>query len=177
MINSFKGKYFFLSNFYDAFVVYNGVPYNNNEAAFQSQKCIDIKDRRAFSELTPNQAKKKGRHVKLRDDWEDVKVGIMFEICWKKFVKHPMLYRKLIETYPQELIEGNDWGDKYWGVCDGEGKNALGEILMCIRYYFLDHSSKMNLDKIKQMQPITLDQIRKIRIEGEKKYEKTDRKI
>lgn len=32
-----------------------------------------------------------------------------------------------------ELIEGNTWGDRIWGVCDGVGENRLGKILMRVR--------------------------------------------
>ena len=38
----------------------------------------------------------------------------------------------LIEVQ-QELVEGNTWGDKVWGVCDGVGENNLGKTLMRIR--------------------------------------------
>lgn len=38
MISAFRGKYYFLSNFYAAPVVWDGVSYKNNEAAFQSAK-------------------------------------------------------------------------------------------------------------------------------------------
>ena len=38
MIDSFKGDYCFLSNFYEAKVTYEGITYLNNEAAFQSIK-------------------------------------------------------------------------------------------------------------------------------------------
>ncbi len=37
-IDSFRGKYFFLSNYFIAPVMYEGLTYQNNEAAFQAQK-------------------------------------------------------------------------------------------------------------------------------------------
>lgn len=37
-IDSFRGQYFFLSNFFPAPVIYGGLTYQNNEAAFQAQK-------------------------------------------------------------------------------------------------------------------------------------------
>lgn len=163
MIDNFKGKYFFLSNFYNIAVVYDGIQYMNNEAAFQAQKMVNWEDRKDFSELKPGVAKRKGRHVELRDDWEEIKVSLMLEICWTKFISHPELSKKLIETYPHELVEGNDWGDRYWGVCDNEGKNVLGEILMYIRNHII--LQDMDLKTLQQMRPITLEQIIEDRIE------------
>ena len=37
---------------------------------------------------------------------------------------------KLEETRGSELIEGNTWGDRFWGVSRGIGENHLGKILM-----------------------------------------------
>ena len=79
-INSFRDNYFFLSNFYEAPITYNGLTYRNNEAAFQAQKCIISEDREAFTNLNPSEAKRKGRKVVLRRDWEQVKISIMADI-------------------------------------------------------------------------------------------------
>lgn len=38
MINEFRGKNFYLSNFYEVPVTYDGITYGSNEAAFQAQK-------------------------------------------------------------------------------------------------------------------------------------------
>lgn len=40
---------------------------------------------------------------------------------------------KLLATRDRMLIEGNDWGDTFWGMVDGEGENNLGKILMRVR--------------------------------------------
>lgn len=42
MIKEFRGKYYFLSNFYEAPITYEGITYQNNEAAFQSAKVLDM---------------------------------------------------------------------------------------------------------------------------------------
>jgi len=130
-IDRFRGKYYFLSNFYGAPVMYGGIEYRNNEAAFQAQKDPD----RAveFALLQPNEAKRRGRHVNLRKDWENVKDDIMYAIVFDKFNRNPELREALLATEDAELIEGNDWGDTYWGVCEGRGKNHLGRILMRVR--------------------------------------------
>ena len=136
MINDFKGKYYFLSNFFNAPVTYEGITYQNNEAAFQSAKVLDYNIRQTFAELDPSSAKKKGRHVKLREDWEDVKFNIMYEICLAKFSQNEHLKNKLLQTGTKHLEEGNTWGDKIWGTVNGEGDNNLGKILMRIRKEF-----------------------------------------
>ena len=133
MIDSFRGEYFFLSNFYEVPVTYGGVTYTNNEAAFQAQKSTDIADRLRFSELPPSQAKRLGRRIALRKDWEQVKISIMTEIVRAKFTQNPELADKLSATGDAHLEEGNDWGDRTWGTVNGVGANNLGKILMQIR--------------------------------------------
>ena len=133
MIDSFKGEYFFLSNFYEAPVTYEGLTYPNNEAAFQAMKTLDIEERRRFTEMDPNTAKQNGRRVKLRYDWEAVKFDIMLDICRAKFAQNGALAELLLKTGDEELVEGNTWRDTTWGVCGGKGKNWLGKILMQVR--------------------------------------------
>lgn len=133
MINNFSGQYFFLSNFYSVPVTFDGITYQNTEAAFQAQKTPDISERKKFADLNPSEAKRKGRHVFLRSDWEEVKYDIMYEVCKAKFEQNPDLAQQLLDTGDEELIEGNTWGDKTWGMVDGKGKNYLGKILMKVR--------------------------------------------
>ncbi len=134
MISSFRDEYFFLSNFYPVEIKLDGIVYPNAETAFQAQKTMDVEERRKFSMLkNPVQAKRLGRKVKLRDDWEEVKLDIMTEIVSQKFLQHPHLIEMLLQTGDEELIEGNKWGDRFWGVCKGKGENHLGKILMKIR--------------------------------------------
>ncbi len=133
MINEFRGKYYFLSNFYSAPVEYEGIIYQNNEAAFQAMKCKDITKRIEFSDLSAPAAKKKGRRVELREDWEEVKNHIMYEIVKAKFVQSSLLREMLLATTGKYLEEGNSWGDRYWGTVNGVGDNMLGKILMRVR--------------------------------------------
>lgn len=131
-IDDFRRKNHFLSNFYNAKVEYNGLTYENNEAAFQAQK--DLSRSAEFTKLPPNEAKRLGRKVKLRKDWNDVRVSIMYEIVFNKFCHNTELREKLINTGDSYLIEGNTWNDKFWGVCKGEGRNELGKILESVRF-------------------------------------------
>lgn len=130
-ITSFRGKYAFLSNFYEAPVRYNGFSFMNNEAAFQAMK--NPREAYRFTGLNAREAKSLGREVRLRLDWEDVKVRIMYEICLAKFSQRPELKARLLATGDAFIEEGNGWGDTEWGVCNGIGKNRLGKILMLVR--------------------------------------------
>ena len=132
-IDNFRGNYYFLSNFYPVAIRYNWMVYGNAEAAFQAQKVLTDAERRPFISMSATNAKKYGRKVKLRPDWEDVKLVVMYDIVLAKFTQNPSLKEMLIATGNAELVEGNTWGDRYWGVCNGTGSNYLGKILMAVR--------------------------------------------
>lgn len=134
-IDRFRDEYDFLSNFYPVQIEYGGLIYQNAEAAFQAQKCLTDEEKAAFCGLPANKAKRLGRQVQLRSDWETVKEGIMEEIVRAKFGQNPVLADKLLATGDTLLIEGNTWGDKFWGVDTrvGQGENHLGKILMKVR--------------------------------------------
>lgn len=135
MIKEFKNQYFFLSNFYECPIYYNKLVFCNTEAAFQAQKVIDEKEQYKFINLNASQARKLGKTIVLREDWEEVKDNIMYEIVKRKFTINKELQQKLIDTKDEELVEGNWWHDTYWGVDSktGIGKNKLGKILMKVR--------------------------------------------
>jgi len=132
-ITSFRGKNEFLSNMYSCRVVINDEVYPSAEHAFQAMKSLDRDVRITMSVCpTAKDAKRYGRKINLRSDWEDVKVDIMYDILKAKF-SNPVLAQKLLDTGDEELIEGNTWGDTFWGVCKGEGENNLGRLLMKVR--------------------------------------------
>ena len=132
-IKSFRGEFFFLSNFYEAPVQYGGIVYQSNEAAFQAQKCANLTDRQKFAKLNPTEARHLGRSVPLRKDWEQIKISVMREIVKAKFEQNPDLAKKLLSTKDAYLEEGNTWGDRTWGTVNGAGANHLGRILMEVR--------------------------------------------
>lgn len=132
-IDRFDGDFAFLSNFYPATIDLDGMSFQSSEAAYQAQKCLNTMDKFQFCNLGARDAKKLGRKIRIRPDWEDIKDEVMARILGLKFSQHPDLGNLLIETGDAELIEGNYWHDTYWGVCEGEGKNRLGELLMQVR--------------------------------------------
>ena len=135
MITSFSGEYRFLSNFWLAPVTYEGITYPSSEHAYQAAKSLNPTIREVFFMLSsPSEAKKMGQQIIIRPDWEDVKINVMRDIVTAKFEQNEYLMRLLMETKGCQLIEGNTWGDRFWGECPvGNGRNELGKILMAIR--------------------------------------------
>jgi ribA/ribD-fused uncharacterized protein len=131
MIASLKGTY--LSNFYESVILHDGMLYRNAESAFQASKCTEPKDRLLFQSLLGAEAKALGKKVIMREDWNEVRLSIMWDVLQAKFAQHPDLIAKLIATGDEEIIEGNTWNDKFWGKYNGEGMNHLGIMLMAIR--------------------------------------------
>lgn len=132
-ISGFFGEYRFLSNFWPCAITIVGIPYNSVEAAYQASKSSLIGVRRKFSQLMPKEAKGYGRKIVIMDGWNDmIKISSM-ELCLRAKFAIPALKRRLISTGNAELIEGNTWGDQFWGQCGGEGRNVMGKLLMMLR--------------------------------------------
>ena len=133
-IESFSGAHAFLSNFHPSPIIYSGTAFATAEHAFQASKTGNSTQREQIRNAkTPGEAKRLGKKVTLRPDWDSIRIKIMGEILRKKFAPGADLARQLSTTDDAELIEGNTWNDRFWGVCKGEGKNNLGKILMQIR--------------------------------------------
>jgi ribA/ribD-fused uncharacterized protein len=134
-IISFTKEHAFLSNFYSSPVVYDFTIWPTVEHAYQAAKSEDYTVRqKIYNSLSPGVAKRIGREVKLRSDWESVKLSIMEMLLRDKFAVDCSLAVKLDKTGDAELIEGNYWGDRFWGQCPvGQGENHLGRLLMKIR--------------------------------------------
>lgn len=132
-ITKFREEYFFLSNFYPLQIKMDDVFYPSLEHAYVASKTLD-KDERLMIlyASTPGKAKRMGKEITIRQDWNEVKVGIMKKLLEQKFSK-PALKKMLLETGDEEIIEGNEWGDTFWGICNGKGSNILGKLLMEIR--------------------------------------------
>lgn len=133
-ITTFRGQYFFLSNFYPVRVHFEGLEYPTVEHAYQAAKTVQAEERLTIQALrTPAEAKKMGRQITIRSDWDGWKVAIMFELVFKKFYENTQLGGLLVSTGTRPIIEENWWGDTFWGTYKGRGRNELGEILMDVR--------------------------------------------
>lgn len=133
-VSGFSNRYRFLSNFYLAPFTYRGDLWPTVEHAYQAYKCADKNEFFEFFSLdTPREAKRKGRKVLLRSDWDDIKLNLMYDLVHAKFFQNKKLADNLKNTDGKYLEETNHWHDTYWGVCNGEGENNLGLILMKVR--------------------------------------------
>ena len=159
MIESFSGRYNFLSNFYPAKIEHQGITYPTVEHYYVSMKVkndqqidgkyITMIDCRELIAKMPQASKVKqfGKIIKIRRDWDDVKLDVMLWGIREKF-KHTDLKDLLLSTGDQELVEGNTWNDTYWGICRGEGQNNLGKILMKVRMELRQQNDKPSLEEI-----------------------------
>ncbi len=133
MISEFQGQYRFLSNFHCSPIEFEGRLWRSVEHAYQATKSLDDNVRDQICRMSkPGDAKRFGRTIVLRPDWEEVKLAVMLCLLELKFAIDP-LRMALLQTGDEELIEGNYWGDRFWGVCAGTGQNHLGKLLMQVR--------------------------------------------
>ena len=136
-ISSFAGSHDFLSNFHQPRdpIKWKGRLWRTAEHAFQAAKARRESDRDKIQRCgLPSMAKRIGRQIDLRPDWEEVKDAAMLSVLRAKFSSpnHAMA-AMLLATGDAELIEGNNWGDTYWGQVNGKGRNVLGKLLMRVR--------------------------------------------
>lgn len=133
-ITSYSGSFYFLSNNYPCRILYEFEEYGSVAHAYESAKTLDKNYRIMIAKAeTVTKAKRIGHVAPRRQDWEQVRLPIMRQLLCNKFSNH-RLRKALLHTKPYMLIEGNWWGDDYWGVdMQGRGNNWLGRLLMEIR--------------------------------------------
>lgn len=138
-----RDSYEFLSNFFHAPFYFAGELWPTAEHAYQAFKTNNEESReKILNARTPGGAKRLGKKVKIRPDWEEVKFSIMEDIVRSKF-KDRALKNRLLRTKDKTLIEDTTWGDTTWGVDTGMvGRNWLGQILMKVRKEYGEESNQ-----------------------------------
>ena len=132
-IEGFKDEYRFLSNFYPIRIIYEGIEYPSVEHAYQAMKSLDNNIRIKISKIpTAGKAKRAGAKLKPRNNWHNINLIIMEDLVNQKF-RNEFFSKKLLDTKDMFIEETNDWGDTFWGVCEGKGTNYLGKIIMKVR--------------------------------------------
>ena len=131
-IDSLQGEHRWLSNFWPINVFYEGRMYPSVENAYQAAK-LHPSQRGQFLSCTPGQAKRAGRAGTIQPGWDDMKLGVMERLLAQKFFAGSALAGQLLATGDAKIVEGNTWGDTFWGVCRGKGENHLGRLLMARR--------------------------------------------
>jgi len=150
-ILSFSKEYRFLSNFFPCNIIHDDLHFPSTEHYYQALKTTDYHTQLRVSSLSSAaDAKDFGKKIMqndllFRDDWEDVKLKIMTEALLQKFAPDSTLAQELINTNGYVLIEGNYWGDNYWGVDykTGVGENKLGILLMRIRHKLIHNHDNL----------------------------------
>lgn len=133
-IQGFFKQYRFLSNFAPSSFVWKRQRWKTVEHAYQAAKaCGEFDAMMIRQTATPGEAKKLGNQIEIRPDWEEVKINIMYLLVFEKFYQNEGLRDSLLATSNEYLEETNYWNDTFWGVCEGEGRNFLGKILMRVR--------------------------------------------
>ena len=122
------------SNFAESPFELNDIRWRSVENYYQAMKTLDVSIRQRIAYMTPAQAKKAGRNLLIRPDWENIKYDVMITALRAKFSNEDWT-KKLLATENEVLIEWNNWNDKIWGVSikDNLGENKLGKALMKIR--------------------------------------------
>jgi ribA/ribD-fused uncharacterized protein len=159
VINRFRDKYFFLSNFYPCkpgtIHLHYGLCGNDprwwptTEHAFHASKFLTPAERdEIHAAASPGAAKELGHARPARPDWDSIKEDVMFHLLTEKF-KDPQLKEKLLRTSDAVLVEGNSWHDNFWGQCtcnDCLAKatsgclkqlNRLGQLLTLVRWHLV----------------------------------------
>lgn len=135
-IRGFQGEHRWLSNFWPL----PGHDGKTVEHYFQAAKATNGDDSEwVMSAETPGKAKRCGRKIQVRENWDEIKLGVMVSLLRMKF-QDPELRQRLLDTDDEELIEGNHWHDNFWGDCEcgrlecaEPGENHLGHLLMNLR--------------------------------------------
>ena len=134
VIDRFADEYYWLSNFQYSPFFYGSATFPTVEHFFQAMKGTSDNTVEMIRTVeSPSEAKRLGRIIELRPDWEEIKDKVMYTGVKQKFLQNTDLQKKLLDTGDAKLIEGNNWHDYYWGVCNGRGQNKLGQILMRVR--------------------------------------------
>ena len=134
IISGFKGEYRWLSNFW----VHDPIKGLTVEHHYQAAKAKHLADWLSIMAAeSPFEAKKMGKEIEIREDWDQIKLILMEQFTREKYATNHNLRQKLMETEGSLIVEENHWGDVFWGVCNGAGQNYLGKIIMKVRDQFL----------------------------------------
>lgn len=133
VIGPFQGELRWLSNFWPAEVMLDGLVYPTVEHAYVAAKTTNDVERFVIQTTpSPGEVKRLGRQLNIREDWDSIKLQVMEDLLWQKF-QHSELKAKLLATGDIPIVEINTWNDTFWGQCNGKGTNHLGKLLMKIR--------------------------------------------
>jgi ribA/ribD-fused uncharacterized protein len=147
-IAEFSGEHRWLSNFWPCPMTgQNGLEYPSVEHAYQACKFRPGSDEHEACRTAPTAAAAKKLAAGFKKAGKELpgfqfrRMSLMLRLLRLKFAFGTPLALRLTATWPAELVEGNTWGDTFWGVCRGKGENRLGQLLMTVRLELLSQSA------------------------------------
>lgn len=130
-IEFFEGEYAFLDNGAPAVVVLNGVAYPTVEHAYHASKTPSAEKREIIRQApSARAARRLAAWMKPIENWRAVRLDVMTSLIAQKYAAGGPYAEQLLATKDAELRFGNWWGETFWGVCGGVGRNHLGLLLM-----------------------------------------------
>jgi len=135
-------------NWFSNFVPYNvslledGIEYRTPEHYYQAHKSLIYRERQHTAQLeSPGAAKRIGKDLTLRHDWNYMKVIVMTRaILWRLETDIKWTEQLMAHKPSERIVETNTWHDNFWGdcicskpECKIPGKNMLGSILQSLR--------------------------------------------
>ena len=134
ILRGFFGRSAWLGNSYPVGFRIGGMTWKSVDHFVFANRAIKEGDREAVRLAeTPVGARNVSKEIRWRPDWKEADAENMEAAVEAKFMQNVDLGRRLLCTRDTELIHENRWGDKLWGICNGEGENLLGKLLMEIR--------------------------------------------
>lgn len=130
----FDGDYRFLSNFFPSPIECAGLLYPTVEHAYQAAKASTPEQAAHIrAAVSPGEARRRSHQMGAPPGWAERRLETMVALLNLKFTTHDELRGLLLDTNDDLLVEGNNWGDNYWGVDGHRGENNLGLLLMQLR--------------------------------------------
>ncbi len=155
-LSNMSGKYFHLH--------VNDILVRSSESLYQCLRFTSHPDiqREILENKSPKGSKmvsKKYRKEFTRDDFDEIKVDLMYWCLKVKLCSHPLLFGGLLDrTGNKEIVEISN-SDRFWGCVREKGnenivtgENVLGRLLMDLREYYRENKGKMSLLKVSPLE-------------------------
>lgn len=139
--------YYEFTNFYKyAPFVLDGKQWSSTEHYFQAQKFVGTPYEEYIRYArSPREAFELSRkHARWqRNDWDEIKLQIMYKALLAKFIQNLRLRQLLLSTGTRPLVE-HTYNDSFWGDGGGygHGSNHLGQLLEKVRDVVREQNSK-----------------------------------
>lgn len=138
IIGFYPREFYPLDNFSAFQVDWKDRRWATSEHAYHAEKFFETAPdvvERIIEARSPHDALMIANRNKLLriENWDEIKVSVMEEICYQKMIQNPYVEEKLRLSGDLEIIEDST-KDNFWGWGPNrDGRNELGKIWMRIR--------------------------------------------